>query len=83
MEPMEAFAYFYAFVATLSYGGFTILFVLWWEAKHEIARLKRGEFTPEEFQNLCHHRDESPGCTRADFEIGCREYQEKLFGKTA
>jgi regulator of replication initiation timing len=49
----------------------------------EVARLKRGEFTPEEFQNLCHHRDETPGCTRAAFEDGCRVYQEKLFGKPA
>jgi len=46
----------------------------------EIRRLKRGEFTPDEFQALCHHRDERPGCTRASFEAGCREYQRKLFG---
>jgi hypothetical protein len=46
----------------------------------EIRRLKRGEFTPEEFQALCHHRDEQPGCTRADFEAGCQEYQKSLFG---
>lgn len=46
----------------------------------EVARLKRGDFTPEEFQALCHHRDEKPGCTRAEFEVGCREYQERLFG---
>jgi hypothetical protein len=49
----------------------------------EIRRLKRGEFTPEEFQALCHHRDERPGCTRADFEAGCREYTAKLFGGAA
>jgi hypothetical protein len=49
----------------------------------EITRLKRGEFTPEEFQALCHHRDERPGCTRADFEAGCDEYQRKLFGPAA
>ena len=46
----------------------------------EISRLKRGDFTPEEFQNLCHNRHESPGCTRADFEAGCVQFQEKLFG---
>lgn len=46
----------------------------------EIVRLKRGDFTPEEFQNLCHHRDEKPGCTRLDFEKGCRAYQTELFG---
>lgn len=49
-------------------------------AEAEIARLKRGDFTPEEFQNLCHNRHESPGCTRADFEAGCVQFQEKLFG---
>lgn len=46
----------------------------------EIRRLRRGEFTPEEFQAICHHRDERPGCSRADFINGCAEYQEKLFG---
>ncbi len=45
-----------------------------------VARLKRGDFTPDEFQNLCHHRDEKPGCTQADFDRGCREYQANLFG---
>lgn len=49
----------------------------------EVERLKRGEFTREEFQALCHHRDERPGCTAADFAAGCREYQAKLFGQTA
>lgn len=47
---------------------------------NEIRRLRRGDFTPEEFQALCHHRDDKPGCTRADFEAGCVAYQEKLFG---
>lgn len=46
----------------------------------EIARLKRGDFTPEEFQNLCHHRDEKPGCTPLDFMRGCVDYTRKLFG---
>lgn len=46
----------------------------------ENQRLKRGDFTPEEFQNLCHHRDEKPGCTQTNFEIGCTKYQRKLFG---
>lgn len=46
----------------------------------EVRRLRRGDFTPEEFQNLCHHRDQKPGCTRQDFEEGCRQYQAKLFG---
>ena len=48
----------------------------------EINRLKRGDFTPEEFQNLCHHRDEKEGCTQACFFDGCAEYQTKLFGKS-
>lgn len=51
------------------------------ELEAEVARLKRGDFTPTEFQDLCHHRDEKPGCTRADFEAGCHEYQKRLFGE--
>jgi len=48
----------------------------------EIARLKDGDLTPEEFQNLCHRLDEkNPGCTREDFEEGCKIYQEHLFGQ--
>lgn len=45
----------------------------------ELARLKRGDFTDEELQNLCHNLDES------DYEkfcAGCTEYQRKLFGKS-
>lgn len=49
--------------------------------KEENARLKRGEFSPEEFQALCHHRDEKPGCTAEDFYEGCALYQRKLFGR--
>lgn len=49
-------------------------------ARAEILRLQRGDFTPEEFQALCHHRDEKPGCTLPHFAVGCREYQGKLFG---
>lgn len=44
----------------------------------ESDRLKAGRFTPEEFQNLCHHLDEND---REAFCKGCAEYQEKLFGK--
>lgn len=43
----------------------------------EIDRLKAGRFTPEEFQNLCHHLDETK---RASFYQGCADYQRKLFG---
>jgi hypothetical protein len=46
----------------------------------EIERLKRGDFTPEEFQNLCHNRHADPMCTPEDFFAGCAEYQRKLFG---
>lgn len=49
----------------------------------EVERLKRGDFTPEEFQGLCHHRDEQPNCTREDFYQGCHEYQQKLFGASS
>lgn len=45
----------------------------------EIERLKRGDFTAAEFQNLCHNLPEH--CTRAVFKAGCEAYQEKLFGK--
>lgn len=46
----------------------------------EVRRLRRGEFTREEFHELCHHLDKNPNCTRADFESGCAAYQLKLFG---
>lgn len=49
------------------------------EQEGELARLRRGDFTPEEFQNLCHNIDVQAG--RECFEAGCREYQERLFGK--
>lgn len=44
----------------------------------EVERLRRGDFTEEEFQNLCHKFGEG------DYERfcdGCDEYQRKLFGK--
>lgn len=50
------------------------------EKDREIARLKRGEFTPEEFQNLCHEREDRPGCSVRQFFDGCADYQLKLFG---
>lgn len=45
----------------------------------EVKRLKRGEFTPEEFQNLCHNADVQAGFDA--FADGCEAYQEKLFGR--
>lgn len=47
-------------------------------AKAEIARLKAGKFTEEEFQNLCHNFSEDNICR---FFQGCAEYQKKLFGR--
>jgi hypothetical protein len=46
----------------------------------EVARLKRGDFTPEEFQNLCHNRHDKPGCTPLEFAQGCVGYNKELFG---
>lgn len=43
----------------------------------EIDRLKAGDFTEDEFQNLCHKFGPDDRCR---FEAGCREYQDKLFG---
>jgi hypothetical protein len=45
----------------------------------EVERLKRGDFTPEEFQNLCHNLSEDD---KEKFVEGCREYQKKLFGES-
>ena len=44
----------------------------------EADRLRRGDFTPEEFQNLCHNFSEDD---KQKFFQGCREYQKKLFGE--
>ena len=44
----------------------------------EVDRLKRGEFTEEEFQSLCHNFSEDDACR---FRQGCVEYQRKLFGE--
>lgn len=43
----------------------------------EINRLKSGDFTEEEFQNLCHKFQEDDACRFAE---GCVRYNEKLFG---
>ncbi len=42
----------------------------------EIERLLRGEFTEEEFQNLCHNFSEDD---ESRFKEGCKAYQDKLF----
>lgn len=45
----------------------------------EVERLKRGDFTDEEFQELCHSKSLEDGFTA--FASGCQDYQKKLFGK--
>ena len=49
------------------------------KAEATIVRLKSGDFTPEEFQNLCHSRNVN-NLGMSDFCDGCDEYQRKLFG---
>jgi hypothetical protein len=44
----------------------------------EVVRLKVGELTEQEFQDLCHGLIGSDGPVR--FAQGCREYNRKLFG---
>jgi len=44
----------------------------------EVERLKAGNFTPEELQNLCHNLSDEDYSKFCD---GCDEYQRKLFGK--
>jgi hypothetical protein len=44
----------------------------------EIARLKAGQFSEEEFQNLCHTFSDGD---KQRFFDGCAEYQRKLFGQ--
>jgi hypothetical protein len=51
------------------------------ELRAEVERLKRGDFTPEEFQNLCHNLHEKPGCTLELQGKGCDAFQKKLFGR--
>lgn len=51
------------------------------EQAQEIERLKRGDFTPAEFQNLCHSKTVQDGF--GDFVVGCHEYQQQLFGVSA
>jgi hypothetical protein len=45
--------------------------------RRENERLLRGEFTEEEFQNLCHNMTTDDACR---FKAGCEAYQKKLFG---
>lgn len=43
-----------------------------------VERVLEGKLTEEEFQNLCHNLTTED---RKRFEQGCKEFQEKLFGK--
>jgi len=48
-------------------------------AEAEVVRLRRGEFTPQEFQDLCHNKSVQDGFEA--FADGCEAYQQKLFGR--
>lgn len=48
------------------------------DLRAEVERLKAGNFTEEEFQNLCHNLD---GSDADRFRAGCRSYQQKLFSQ--
>lgn len=48
------------------------------DLRNDIARLKRGEFTPEEVQEFCHNLPKTT--SREDFAKGCIAYQAKLYG---
>ncbi len=47
--------------------------------ERENARLMAGNFTAEEFQNLCHSKDVQDGFEA--FADGCDAYQQKMFGR--
>lgn len=48
------------------------------EAYHELERLSEGNFTPEEFNNLCHNKKP---VTRCEFEEECKKYTNELYGE--
>jgi hypothetical protein len=47
-------------------------------AAQEIERLLEGNFTEEEFQNLCHNFSEDDA---KRFSKGCIEYNQRMFGE--
>lgn len=49
-------------------------------ATSTIKRLREGDFTAEEFQNLCHNKAVQEGFE--SFCTGCHNYQQQLFGRT-
>lgn len=53
------------------------------DLRREIERLKAGDFTPEEFQALCHNLHlKEERITPQAFCDGCEAYQVKLFGES-
>lgn len=51
-----------------------------YELGKEVARLKNGDLTPQEFQNLCHNlKDKNPACPLHDFQMGCVVIQRTLY----
>lgn len=62
-----------AFCEQRSAGYSTVKMLL-----EEITRLKRGDLTPQELQDLCHGLSEED-CGR--FCTGCLKYQVKMFGR--
>ena len=48
------------------------------DLRRENDRLLAGDFTKEEIHNFCHKLPET--VSRCEFEKGCREYQDKLYG---
>ena len=47
--------------------------------RQEIERLKEGNFTEKEFQNLCHNKQVQDGFE--NFCNGCDEFQKQLFNR--
>ena len=48
--------------------------------RKENDRLLAGDFTKEEIHKFCHKLPET--VSRCEFEQGCREYQNKLYGES-
>jgi hypothetical protein len=63
----------------ISKAAFRILVNRILDLEKEVERLKEGNFTQEEFQNLCHNKQVQDGYEC--FVEGCNEYQKKLFGR--
>ncbi len=51
------------------------------ELNAENMRLLSGDFTPEEIHNFCHKL--SAVVPRCEFEEGCRNYQDRLYGEVS